>query len=472
MMTPSPSVDYAALAAELSEALRHESAEVTLSGEVLAEHSQDRWFGAAGHADLVVFAGNATAVSKTLAFASERGIPLTTRTGGTGYVGGATPTQGGIVLSLARMNRILEIHPADGVAVVEPGVVTGQLQKELKTLGLFYPPDPASLRESTIGGNIATNAGGPRCLKYGVTRAYVLGLEVALADGRLIRTGGRTIKNKTGFDLVGLFTGSEGLLGVVTQATLRLLPYPPHRALVSASLPTVRDAAAAVQGILQGGFIPAALEIADGFTLQAARNYSEREIHPDAQAHLLVNLDGQGDSVSSEIVAIRRLLEENFPILSLELAEGEEESEALWKIRRDFSYALRATGLTKLNEDVVVPRGRLVDLMDFAGDLRSRYGVPVACFGHAGDGNIHVNVMVENYDDPTVKETMGELLDELFEQVLAWEGAITGEHGIGVAKSRWWPKAASPELRAVHRELKKVLDPAGILNPGKFLDID
>ena len=433
----------------------------------LAAHSQDKWF--ASHApEAVVLAQSTEQVSRLLAFANERGIPVTPRGGGVGYVGGCVPARGGIALSLARMNRIKEIHPEDGVAVVEPGVITGDLQAAVRKLGWYYPPDPASLKECTIGGNIATNAGGPRCLKYGVTRSYLLGLEVVLASGELLRTGGRTHKNKTGFDLVGLFTGSEGLLGVVTEATLRLIPLPPARATISASFATFPQAANAVQRVLGAGYLPAALEIADAFTLKSARDYLGASIVPDGEGHLLIDLDGHAESVQSEARALAKLVRDLGAVYVRE-AFGEADCEALWELRRQFSQSLKATGLTKLNEDIVVPRGRLVDLAEFAAGLREKYGYPVACFGHAGDGNIHTNLMAADYDQPEVKERVGRALDELFVQVLAWGGAITGEHGIGMAKARWWEQAATPVSRNVHEALKNALDPKGILNPGKFV---
>jgi glycolate oxidase len=352
--------------------------------------------------------------------------------------------------------------------VTQPGVITGELQAAARAKGLYYPPDPASLNHSSVGGNIATNAGGPKCLKYGVTRHYVLGLEVVLADGTIARCGGRTHKNKTGFDLVGLFVGSEGLLGVVTEATLRLLPLPPGRAAISCGFTDIAAAAAAVQDVFAAGWLPAALEIADRFTLEAARGFIGAEHVPPGDAHLLVELDGRESSVRCEIEELRSLL----------LAAGaigpvtalNDDCETLWELRRKFSESLKSTGLTKLNEDVVVPRGRLVDLIDFAAGLQRRHGVPVACFGHAGDGNIHVNLMVADHDRPAVRAAMEAALDELFAQVLAWGGAITGEHGVGLAKRRWWPQAVSPGARALHARLKAALDPANILNPGKFLE--
>ena len=441
---------------------------VRTDAETLATHATDRWF-AARKPDLVVLARTRGDVEKTLRFANRQGIPVTPRGAGVGYVGGCVPSHGGIALSVARMNRIREIHFADGVAVVQPGVITGHLQAEVRKLGLFYPPDPASQKECSIGGNIATNAGGPRCLKYGVTRNYVLGLEVVLADGRVLRCGGRTHKNKQGFDLTSLFVGSEGLLGVVTEATLRLLPHPPARATLAVSFRSFREAADAVQKIFAAGFLPCALEIADPFTLQSAREFLGREIAPGAKSLVLVELDGQAESVRGECAAVAKLLRK-LDALRVLTAFGEEECEKLWGLRRAYSDSLKATGLTKLNEDVVVPRGKLVELAEFGERLAKKHGYPVACFGHAGDGNIHVNIMAKNYhEDRRVKAKVDRALDELFTWVLKVGGVITGEHGIGLAKKPWWKQAVDKVGRDTHTALKAALDPKGILNPGKFV---
>ena len=440
---------------------------VSLSPPDLVTHSKDKWF-AAHPPEVVVFPENREEVSAVLAFANEEKIPVTPQGAQVVYVGGCVPLSGGIALSLKRMNRIKELNVEDGVAVVEPGVITGELQSAVREKGWFYPPDPASLKECSLGGNIATNAGGPRCLKYGVTRHYVLGLEAVLADGAIVRAGGRCHKNKTGFDLVGLMVGSEGMLGVVTEATLRLIPHPPMRAMLSAGFSSFAEAANAVQAILSAGFLHSALEIADKFTLRAAREYLGESVTPQGEAHLLVELDGQADSVRGEVSLVADLID-RLGCICLEEALGEEASERFWKLRREFSYSLRNTGLIKLNEDIVVPRSRLVDLVDFAETLQEETGFAVACFGHAGDGNIHVNIMVPTMDDPDIRERAEAALDRLFHQVIAWNGAITGEHGIGIAKGRWWGAAVSPASHQAHLSIKRALDPNGILNPGKFL---
>lgn len=441
---------------------------VRLDDAAREEAAADKWF-ARNVPDAVVFARSTASVAGVMKIASREKIPVTTRGAGHGYVGGCVPVRGGIVLSTARMDRIKEVSAEDFVAVVEPGAITGHLQDAARRKGLFYPPDPASLKDCSIGGNIATNAGGPRCLKYGVTRNYVLGLEVVLADGTVARVGGRTHKNKTGFDLVGIFTGSEGMLGIVTEATLRLLPWPPARAVLSASFPDMPKAAAAVQSIFAHGHLPSAVEIADRFTLEAARKHAGAETAiPPGEAHLLVEIDGQEASVRAEAAELTGLLRDAHAV-SVESATTNEGCDRLWALRRGFSASLKATGMKKLNEDIVVPRGRLVDLVEFGAQLGRDYDVPVACFGHAGDGNIHVNLMVENPDDPATKTRMERALDALFQGVLAMGGSITGEHGVGLAKKRWWKQAIDAGADDLHRRIKRALDPEDLLNPGKFL---
>ena len=437
--------------------------------QTLSDHSGDKWF-AHEAPEVVVFARSTDDVSKLLRFANENKIPVTARGAGYGYVGSCVPVRRGIALSFVRMNQIKDINFADAIAVVQPGVITGDLKRAARSKKLFYPPDPASFEHCTIGGNVATNAGGPRCLKYGVTRNYIAGLEVVLANGDVLRTGARVHKNKTGFDLIGLFVGSEGMLGMVSEITVKLLPLPPARVTLSASFDTMSDAAAMVQQIFAAGFLPSSLEIADKFTLEAARHDSGANRVPPGNAHLLVDLDGQEEAVTVEMEKVRDLIKDRKPS-ALEVATNETDCEKLWALRREFSNSLRATGLTKLNEDIVVPRSRLVDLIAFAEGLSERSGFPIACFGHAGDGNIHVNIMADRYNrEAAVREKVQVVLDELFAQVLGWGGVITGEHGIGLAKKRWWSQASDEVARGLHQTLKRALDPNNILNPGKFLD--
>ncbi len=461
-----PRPDAGRIADELARILGGDK--VSRRSDDLETHSIDKWY-ASHFPELVVFAESTADVAAVMRFANEHDVPVTTRGAGVGYVGGCVPVEGGIALSVARMNRILELNPADGVAVVEPGVITSALQQAARAVGWDYPPDPASLRECSLGGNIATNAGGPRCLKYGVTRHYVLGLEVVLPDGRVLECGGRVHKNKTGFDLIGLFTGSEGMLGVITRATLRLIPQPAARAMLAAVFPEFEDAAAAVQAILNAGHLPSALEITDGFTLAAARKRLGSDRLPAGNAHLIVEIDGRPRAVAGELDELGELLA-GLKATRIDRAETEPDCEAIWKLRREFSYSLRDTGLTKLNEDIVVPRSKLVDLVHFARGLEQRSGIPVACFGHAGDGNIHTNLMVADYADPATRERADAALDELFTWVLENGGVITGEHGVGLAKKPWIVQALGETGLDAHRSIKRALDPGGLLNPGKFLD--
>jgi len=440
--------------------------EVSFEASVLEKHAGDKWL-VAHKPDAVVVPRSTRSVSALLRFANQHHIPITPRGAGYGYVGGCVPICGGIVLSLARMNRIKEINGADFVAVVQAGVITQDLQEAVEKRGLYYPPDPASRAQSFIGGNIATNAGGPRCLKYGVTRDFVLGLEAVLANGAVVRVGGRTHKNKTGFDFARLFTGSEGMLAVITEATLKLLPLPPFRACLAAGFASMRQALRAVQAIFAAGFLPSALEVADAFTLAAAYRRTKSPRLRRCRAQVIVELDGQERSVRSELPDLQRIVRRQGPRF-IERALGAERCEEIWRMRREFSYSLRDTGLTKLNQDIVVPRGRLEDLFGFTAQLQKKHGLPIACFGHAGDGNIHVNVMVD-LNQPRAARRSRAALDELFRQVLAWKGSITGEHGIGLAKLPWWPIAVSREARQLHRTVKHALDPHRILNPGKFL---
>ena len=367
--------------------------ELSLEPPVLEKYAGDKWF--ARHLPEAVARPRSTAsVSRLLRYASAHRIPVTARGAGFGYVGGCVPQRGGIVLSLERMNRIREIHTGDFVAVAEAGVILKTLQDAVEEQGLYYPPDPASRADCSVGGTVATNAGGPRCLKYGVTRDYVLGLQAVLADGTLVALGGRTHKNKTGFDLTRLMVGSEGLLGVVTEVTLKLIPLPPYRALLVVGFNSMKAAARAIRAVFANGFLPSALEVADEFTLKAAARRTGSRRLAGSRALLMVELDGREKSARSDAEALGRLLRAQGPVF-IQRAYGRAECEKLWSLRREFSFSLRDTGLVKLNEDIVVPRGRLEDLFVFTARLQKDSGLPIACFGHAGDGNIHVNVMYD-----------------------------------------------------------------------------
>ena len=454
------------LSNELGSLLRPD--QVSSMPEVLTEHASDKWH-ASSLPDVVVFPESAEDVATVIKYASANHTPVYTRAAGSGHTGACVAVNKGILISMMRMNQILEINPSDGVAVVQPGVITGELQRAVREHGWYYPPDPASLKECTIGGNIATNAGGPRCLKYGVTKQYALGLETVLASGEILRSGGRCHKNSTGFDLTSLMVGSEGMLGIITEITVRLIPHPQTRAMLGASFTDFTAAAEAVQAILDSGTLPSALEITDGFTMAAARDYLGNDKLPPGNAYLMIEIDGNEETVARELKRLHQFLTE-LGALRIDEAPNEDACERIWQLRRDFSYSLKHTGLTKLNEDIVVPRSKLVDLVNFAKQLQQETGILVACFGHAGDGNIHTNLMVDNYADPETKKKADTALDKLFTWVIGNGGVISGEHGIGLAKKPWIKQALGETSMAMHHSIKNALDPKGILNPGKFLD--
>lgn len=440
---------------------------ITFDPETLSRCASDKYQGASMLPDAVALPTSTEQISQILRFASFHHIPVTARGAGVGYCGAAVPIHKGLVLSLERMNHILEINAGDFIVRTQPGVITAELQAQVEAQKLFYPPDPAGRAESSIGGNIATNAGGPRCLKYGVTRDYVLGLTVVLADGTICHTGGRTHKNKTGFDLSRFFVGAEGLLGVITEITLKLIPLPPFRSCLSAGFDSMADAAHAIRAIFQAGFLPSAMELGDAFTLEAAWRRTQSDIFKNSKAHLIIEMDGQENSVRHEIKDVENILHAA-AARSIQTANGTAECETIWQVRREFSYGLRDTGLGKINHDIVIPRSKLEEFFLFTDQLQKKYGLPIACFGHAGDGNIHTNIMVDTHS-PEQLATGKKVTNLLFEQVVAWNGKITGEHGIGISKLPWWNLGTSPEERELHQRIKHALDPEGILNPGKFV---
>ncbi len=419
-------------------------------------------------ADVVVLPATAREVSDVVRACAERRIPIVPRGGGTGYTGGSVPTHGGVVLSLERMNRILEIDEANLVAVVEPNVVTGDLQDAVERVGLFYPPDPASLRQSVIGGNVAECAGGPRAFKYGTTKRYVLGLEAVLPTGEIVRTGGKVVKNVVGYDLTQLLVGSEGTLAIITQIILRLVPKPPRQATLRATFPDVESSVAAVINIIRARVVPAALELIDGDSLEAvARNLHVRSLAPEGTAALLLlEVDGIAEAVEEEAARVEDACRAAGATEVLR-ARDEQERQELWRVRRELSLSLKTIASLKFNHDVVVPKGRIPELFALVRDIRDRFRLRIPCFGHAGDGNIPVNSMVDQ-DDTGAIARAHEAEAVLFAGVVALEGSISGEHGIGFAKARFLPLELSVEEIALMKRVKKAFDPHGILNPGKI----
>ncbi len=416
--------------------------------------------------EVVVHATTTDQVSRIVRLAHAEKIPLLPRGAGSGFTGGSLPIKGGIVLVLTRMNRILEIDTDNLIAVVEPGVVTARLQKEVEKLGLFYPPDPASKDFCTLGGNIAECAGGPRCVKYGVTRDYILGLEVVTPAGEIIRTGGRTMKNVVGYDLTRLFIGSEGTLGIVTQIILRLLPKPEARKTLLVAFETIDGAAQAVSAIIQGKIIPTTLEFMDASAIDCVRKAMDLDLPMACRAVLIIEVDGDSAILDGQA---RKILEIIRPlgVLETRIAETFAESEAIWKVRRSVSPSLRRLNPDKFNEDIVVPRSRVPEMIRALEAISMRYGVPIVNFGHAGDGNIHVNVMVD-LAESGMKETVQQALDDIFRTTVELGGAISGEHGIGTAKASYIGMELNTATLAVMQSIKKALDPHNIMNPGKI----
>jgi glycolate oxidase len=421
-----------------------------------------------GHApDVVVRPGTTQDVAGIARLCHEHRVPMVVRGAGTGYTGGAVPIAGGVVVSMERMNRILEIDETNLLAVVEPNVVTGDLQRAVERVGLFYPPDPASLESSSIGGNVAECAGGPRAFKYGTTKRYVLALDAVLPTGEIIRTGSKAVKNVVGYDLTQLLVGSEGTLAITTAITLRLVPKPPVRAALAASFALIRDGCEAVNELIRRRAVPAAIELVDGPSLRAVEAHTGRTVAPPGTGSLLiVECDGSAAAVDEEIGRVHEACDAAGAI-RIARAATEAERDDLWFVRRALSPALRATGLLKINHDVVVPRGRIPELFAAIEQLARTFDLQIASFGHAGDGNIHVNVLVPP-DDAAARGRARDAERALFEQVVSLEGSISGEHGIGFSKSRYLGIELSAETIALMQRVKSAFDPHGILNPGKI----
>lgn len=414
----------------------------------------------------VVFPADVQQVSHVVRLANRWRFPIYPRGAGSGMVGGVVPERGGVVLSLARFNRILEIHAEDMIAVVEPAVVTGVFQKTVAQYGLFYPPDPASLEFSTLGGNVATCAGGPRAVKYGVTRDYVLGLEVVLPTGERITTGTRTMKGVVGYDLTRLFVGSEGTLGVITKIVVRLIPAPEAVMTVSAVFSSIEQASQAVCAVLQARIIPTCLELLDGATLRAVEPYCPLGLSERADGMLIAEVDGPPE-VLPRHVAIMEEVFRRHGAFEVFRAETPQDREKLWAARRAISPALGRIRSGKINEDVTVPRSRIADLIKFNQALARKYDLVIVSFGHAGDGNIHTNIMVDRSDAREMARAE-KAVEELFREVLRLQGTISGEHGIGLTKSCFFQWEVHPEAFDAMVRIKRALDPHDIMNPGKM----
>lgn len=416
----------------------------------------------------VIRASSTADVAAVMRAAYKHEVPVTPRAGGTGRVGGAVPVQGGLVLACERMNQIKGIDPSELSATVEPGLVTGDFKRTVEADALFYPPDPNSRDSCAIGGNLAANAGGPRAFKYGVTREYVLGMQVVLADGTVLRLGRKTHKGVTGYDLTALMVGSEGTLGIITESTLRLVHRPEATVTLLVCFSDVQDVATAVTRLLAEGEVPACIELLDEKALEIVRPEAGLTIPNETKAILLVEFDGKAARLETTMETAGNALID-LGALEVLVAQSGSERERLWASRRELSHSLRRQARQKLSEDVVVPRTKMAALLRFCGELSERHELVIPTYGHAGDGNLHVNFL---WNEPSQRVQVDAAIRELFERVIELDGTLSGEHGIGVLKAPYLPLEQSPELIALQERIKNVFDPKHILNPGKIFPAD
>jgi glycolate oxidase len=416
--------------------------------------------------DLIVYPFNREQISAILKLANEARFPVIPRGAGTGFTGGTLPVEGGVVLVLTKMNRVLQIDPENLVAVVEPGVVTYHLQQEVEKIGLFYPPDPASLKSSTIGGNVAECAGGPRAVKYGVTKDYVLGLEVVLPTGEIITTGAQTVKSVVGYDLTKLLVGSEGTLGIITKIILRLLPLPKAKRTMLAMFPNIEAAATTVSQIISSRIIPTTLEFMDNATIRCVEDYLHMGLPVEAGALLIIEVDGAPEVLNGEVGEIQKICQANRAI-ETKVAKDDKEAEELWKARRAVSSAVVKLNPTKINEDVTVPRSKVANLLRQMEAISKKHNLIIVNFGHAGDGNIHVNVLIDRRK-PGEEERAHLAVKEIFEATLGLGGTLSGEHGIGITKAPYLAMELGDMGLKVMKRIKQSFDPNNILNPGKI----
>jgi glycolate oxidase len=416
--------------------------------------------------DAVVFPGNTGEVSAIMRAANECPFFVVPRGAGTGMSGGALAIQGGLIMVMTRFDRILSIDRDNLVADVEPGVITGHFQEVVEREGLFYPPDPSSAAYSTLGGNVAECAGGPRAVKYGVTRDYVLGLEVVLPTGEVIKTGTRTAKGVVGYDLTRLIVGSEGTLGVITKMTLRLLPLPEAARTLRAVFVQIRDAAKTVSEIVRSGVIPRSVEYMDQAAIRCVEDHLHIGLPVDAGAMLLVEVDGTPSAADVALQELAAICGKG-GARQVQIAGSEQEAADLWRARHAISPALFRLGPDKINEDIVVPRSRIPEMVAWIDDLRKRTGLTMVTFGHAGDGNIHVNIMLDKGDKQAVNKAEA-AVEALFRHTIALGGTLSGEHGVGITKASYLGMELGDAERALMKRIKAAFDPNGILNPGKI----
>jgi glycolate oxidase len=416
--------------------------------------------------DVVVLPTTTEQISAIMKLANENLIPLTPRGSGTNISGGSVPIRGGIVLCTTRMNRILEINKANLTATVEPGVVLQNFNNLLAKENLFYPPDPQSFLSCTMGGTVAENSGGPLCIKYGVTKQYLLGLEVVLPDGYVMNVGGSTVKNRTGYDLIHLFAGSEGTLGIITKITVRLIPKPAAKRTLIAIFDDMTKAGGVVSKILANGIVPAKIEFVDNFVIRRIEEKMKMGLPVDAKTMLLIDIDGSPAAVDDDATQILNLLNEGGAKISRQ-AKDIDEANLYWKARSAGFAAIYSAARTVVAEDVTVPRDRLSEFIAKLDELSKKSGFEIVLIGHAGDGNIHPSVFTNSREKEDL-ERLEETLTAIFEAALELGGTLSGEHGIGLEKKRLLSKALDPRAIDIMRKIKDVLDPKGIMNPDKI----
>ncbi len=440
---------------------------VLTSPEDLAVYSYDGTFEEC-NPDVVVLPESTEAVSQVVKLAARERIPIVTRGMASGLAAASVPFSGGIALVMTRMDKIIELDLENAIVHVEAGVVTADLQTFVEKQGLFYPPDPSSIRHSTIGGNIACNAGGPRCLKYGVTGDYVLGLTVVLADGQILKTGGKVIKDVVGYDLKSLFTGSEGTLGIITEALLKLTAKPKFARTALVEFSSIEDASQTVNEILLAGIIPATLELMDQTAITCIEEALHIGLPTDVAAFLLIESDGVAlETTTREIEAIAKICEKS-GATKITLAKDESERATLWKARRSISPSLARISPNKLGEDITVPRSAIPKAVKRLKAISQKYGLPIVIFGHAGDGNLHPNILFDKRDPEQMKK-LELMVAEEFAVALELGGTLSGEHGVGTLKRPYIEKALGAVSVGIQKKIKQVLDPLNILNPGKVL---
>lgn len=418
--------------------------------------------------DAVVLPENKEQICQIVKIANENNIPVVTRSAGTNLVGGCIPLKGGIVIHLSKMNRILNIDKNNLVCTVEPGVVVEKLQQEAENIGLFYPPDPASLKVSTIGGSIAQSSGGPRGFKYGTTKDYVLGLEVVLPDGTLMKTGGKTVKNVTGYNLTQLFVGSEGTLGIIVEATLKLIPKPEEQQVLLACFETINQAAEAVTGIISAKITPSTLDIMDKNTMQTIEKFHHAGFPTDMDAVLVLEVDGFKESVNVQTQQIIDICNK-FGAKNIRTSQNRQEADEIWFARRSAFGAVARLRPNVLTEDAVVPRDKIPEFISRVRNIADKYNLTVCIMGHAGDGNIHPNFSLD-LRDKNEAENFEKAVKELFNAAIELGGSLSGEHGIGMCKSAFMKNALDESSITYMKEIKKLFDPKNLLNPGKIFD--